>query len=148
MLQLDSRVGQPRRVVGEVALTQRGDIDNSRTVDKDAAIVCLAALAQLTRLEVFRMLVAHGREGLPAGQIARQLAVPRNTLSTHLAVLARAGLTRAQRRSRSIIYRVDLDSFRALAMFLLKDCCGGRPELCTPLVEELRDCCAKEAAHA
>jgi ArsR family transcriptional regulator len=94
------------------------------------------------------MLVAHGPEGLPAGQIARELEVPHNTLSTHLAVLTRAGLIRAQRRSRSIINRVDLDSFRALTMFLLKDCCGGRPELCTPLIEDLGPCCIEEAAHA
>ena len=69
----------------------------------------LAALAQSTRLDVFRMLVGHEPEGMPAGDIARELAIPHNTLSTHLAILSRAGLVRSQRRSRSIIYRADLD---------------------------------------
>jgi ArsR family transcriptional regulator, arsenate/arsenite/antimonite-responsive transcriptional repressor len=66
-----------------------------------------------------------------------------------LAALRRAEAPiRAQRRSRSIIYRVDLDRVRALTMFLLKDCCGGRPELCAPLIDDLGSCCSKEAAHA
>jgi DNA-binding transcriptional ArsR family regulator len=75
-------------------------------MDTEIAIGALAALAQSTRLDVFRMLVGHEPDGLPAGQIARELKVPHNTLSTHLAILTRAGLIRAQRK-RSIIYRVD-----------------------------------------
>jgi ArsR family transcriptional regulator len=129
-------------------LTSPENVDSSRRVDKEIAILGLAALAQSTRLDVFRMLVRHEPDGLPAGQIARELKVPHNTLSTHLAILTRAGLIRAQRRSRSIIYRVDLDRVRALTMFLLKDCCGGRPELCAPLIDDLGPCCIKEAAHA
>jgi DNA-binding transcriptional ArsR family regulator len=93
------------------------------------------------------MLVGHEPGGLPAGQIARELDIPHNTLSAHLAILARAGLIRSQRRSRSIIYRIDLDRVRALTTFLLKDCCGGHPELCTPLMKDLSPCCTKEAAH-
>ena len=79
--------------------------------------------------------------GLPAGEIANHLAIPANTLSSHLGVLTRAGLIRSERRSRSIIYRVDLDRLRDLVLFLLKDCCGGRADLCEPLLAELAPCC-------
>jgi ArsR family transcriptional regulator len=129
-------------------LTSSQDVDISRRMEKEPAILSLAALAQSTRLDVFRLLVAHEPDGLPAGEIARELAVPHNTMSTHLAILTRAGLIRSQRRSRSIIYRADLGHFRAVATFLLKDCCGGHPEVCTPLIEDLTSCCSKEAAHA
>lgn len=104
-------------------------------MEKEAAILSLAALAQSTRVDIFRMLVGHEPDGLPAGEVARELRVLHNTMSTDLAVLSRAGLIRSQRRSRSIVYRADLDAFRALAMFLLEDCCGGHPEVCAPLLE-------------
>jgi ArsR family transcriptional regulator, arsenate/arsenite/antimonite-responsive transcriptional repressor len=117
-------------------------------MDKEGTILALAALAQGTRLDVFRLLVRHEPDGLPAGEIARRLAVPHNTMSAHLAVLTRAGLVRSERHSRSTIYRTDLDRFRAVATFLLKDCCGGRPEVCRPLVADLIPCCLpKEDAH-
>jgi ArsR family transcriptional regulator len=115
---------------------------------KEDAILALAALAQGTRLDGFRLLVRHEPDGLPAGEVARCLAVPHNTMSAHLAVLTRAGLVRSERHSRSIIYRADLDRFRAVAIFLLKDCCDGRPEVCEPLVTDLAPCCLpKEDAH-
>ena len=110
-------------------------------MDKEPAILALAALAQGTRLDVFRLLVSCEPDGMPAGEIARQLVVPHNTMSTHLAVLTRAGLVRAERQSRSIIYRAELGQVRALVGFLLKDCCGGRPEVCAPLVAEFTPCC-------
>ncbi|HYF54797.1 MAG TPA: metalloregulator ArsR/SmtB family transcription factor [Salinarimonas sp.] len=103
-------------------------------MDIDDALLALAALAHGTRLEAFRALVAEEPGGLAAGEVARRLAVPHNTLSTHLAVLARAGLVRAERRSRSIIYRANPGRARALAAFLLQDCCGGQPEMCGPPV--------------
>jgi len=110
-------------------------------------ILALAALAQPTRLDVFRLLVKHEPEGLPAGEIARHLAVPHNTMSSHLGVLSRAGLIRSERRSRSIIYRADFARFREVATFLLQDCCGGHPEVCTPIFDALTPCCApKEKA--
>ena len=62
-------------------------------------------------------------------------------MSAHLAVLARSGLVRGERRSRSIVYRADLARVRALVTFLLKDCCEGRPELCAPLIDDLVPCC-------
>lgn len=110
-------------------------------METEQAIDCLAALAQATRLETFRLLVRREPEGVPAGELARLAGVPQNTLSTHLAILARAGLVRGERRSRSIIYRADLEGFRALARFLLQDCCDGRPEVCAPLIADLLSCC-------
>lgn len=110
-------------------------------MDKDSSIAVLAALAQGTRLDAFRLLVRHEPDGLAAGEIARALDVPQNTMSVHLATLARAGLIRAERRSRVINYRADLDQLKALTLFLVKDCCGGRAELCAPLIAELNPCC-------
>lgn len=117
-------------------------------MDDDAAILGLAALAQPTRLALFRLLVRQSPEGMPAGEIARQLAVPHNTLSAHVGVLARAGLVHGERRSRSIVYRADLDRLRALNLYLLRDCCGGRPDVCEPLIAELTPCCPPQEAEA
>ena len=111
-------------------------------MDREIAILALAALAQSTRLDAFRLLVGHEPDGLPAGEIARRLAVPHNTMSTHLAILARAGLVRPERQSRTITYRARLGQFRALAAYLLKDCCGGHPEVCASLIRDLAPCCA------
>jgi len=110
-------------------------------MDNDSAISALGALAQGTRLDAFRLLVRHEPEGLPAGEVAKAPDVPQNTMSAHLGILARAGLVRSERHSRSIVYRADLDGLRALTLFLVKDCCGGRAELCAPLVAELTPCC-------
>lgn len=112
------------------------------------ALLALAALSQATRLDVFRLLIEHEPEGLPAGEIARRLAVPANTMSAHLGVLTRAGLICAERRSRTIIYRAEFECLRHLVLFLLKDCCAGRPEVCGPLIAALAPCCpSKEPAH-
>jgi ArsR family transcriptional regulator, arsenate/arsenite/antimonite-responsive transcriptional repressor len=83
-------------------------------------------------------------------ELALLLGVPQNTLSSHLNILARAGLVRSERQSRSIIYRADLAQLRETMLFLVKDCCGGRPELCAPLVADLTPCCPpkKGKAHA
>jgi len=101
-------------------------------MESEQAILALAALAQTTRLAVFKLLVRHEPEGLAAGDIAKALAVPQNTMSAHLAVLARAGLVMSERRSRSIIYRANLEAFGSLTSFMVEDCCGGRTELCAP----------------
>nr|WP_041756863.1 metalloregulator ArsR/SmtB family transcription factor [Bradyrhizobium sp. ORS 278] len=110
-------------------------------MENEQAVLALAALAQPTRLQAFRTLVQHEPEGLPAGELARLLEVPQNTLSSHLAVLSRAGLVSSERHSRSIVYRADLAAFQEVALFLLRDCCGGRPEVCAPLIESLTPCC-------
>jgi ArsR family transcriptional regulator len=113
------------------------------------AVLFFSALAQPTRLMVFRLLIENEPEGLPAGEIARRMAVPHNTMSTHLAILTRAGLITAERQSRSIIYRARLDAVREVAGYLVRDCCGGRPEICAPLIAELSPCCppGKETVH-
>jgi ArsR family transcriptional regulator len=110
-------------------------------MDPENAILALAALAQPTRLDVFRLLVQHEPKGLAAGDIAKALAVPQNTMSSHLSILSRAGLVSARRFSRSIVYRADLTRLQAVVLFMLKDCCDGRPEICAPLVESLTPCC-------
>ena len=110
-------------------------------MENESAIAALGALAQGTRLNTFRLLVRHEPAWMAAGEIARQLDVPQNTMSAHLGILARAGFVRSERHSRSIIYRADLDSLRALTLFLLKDCCAGNAELCAPLIGELAPCC-------
>jgi ArsR family transcriptional regulator, arsenate/arsenite/antimonite-responsive transcriptional repressor len=120
-------------------------------MESENAILALAALAQPTRLDVFRLLVKREPEGLPAGDIAKALAVRQNTMSSHLSILSRAGLVSAQRFSRSIVYRADLTRFQAVVLFMLKDCCDGRPEICAPLIEDLTPCCLplkKTRAHA
>lgn len=117
-------------------------------MDTIDVIATLAALAQPTRLETFRLLVSREPEGIPAGELARLMAVPQNTMSTHLAILARAGLIDGERQSRSIIYRADLARLRDVVLFLLKDCCGGRPDLCAPVINDLMPCCPpKVSAH-
>lgn len=120
-----------------------------------AALEAFGALSQETRLAAFRLLVEAGAEGLPAGDIARQLGVPHNTLSTHLGILARAGLVTARRESRLVIYAADFAGMRGLIGFLLQDCCRGRPDLCAPLLEAVvtpAACCpspsARESHHA
>jgi DNA-binding transcriptional ArsR family regulator len=104
---------------------------------QELAIDAFSALAQPTRLEAFRLLVKQEPDGLPAGEIARRLDIPHNTMSTHLAILTRAGLISVERHSRSMIYRVELKTVRKLVLFLLKDCCNGQPELCAPLIEDI-----------
>ena len=95
----------------------------------------LSALAQDGRLQVFRLLVQAGTEGLAAGEIARKLDVPANTLSAQLLVLANAQLVRSRREGRSIIYAADYARMGELLAYLMEDCCQGRPEVCAPLAE-------------
>lgn len=110
-------------------------------MDIDSASKALASLSHATRLEAFRLLVRHEPDGLPAGDMHGALGVPQSTMSAHLSVLERAGLVQTERRSRQIIYRANLDGLRALTLFLVKDCCQGRAELCEPLIAELLPCC-------
>jgi ArsR family transcriptional regulator len=120
-------------------------------MESDDAILALAALAQPTRLEVFRLLVKHEPEGLAAGDVARALAVPQNTMSAHLSILSRAGLVTAQRFGRSIVYRADLERLQSVMLYMLEDCCGGRPEICAPVIKSLTGCQppdGKKRAHA
>jgi DNA-binding transcriptional ArsR family regulator len=88
------------------------------------ALAALGALAQESRLAVFRMLVATGPEGLPAGEIASRSGIPAPTLSFHLAQLRAAGLVRHRRESRSLIYAAEYETMNALVAYLLENCCG------------------------
>jgi DNA-binding transcriptional ArsR family regulator len=78
---------------------------------------------------------------MAAGDIARKLDTAPNTLSAQLLILSNAGLVRARRQGRSIIYAVDIEAMSALLLFLTKDCCGGRPEICAPLAPTVNACC-------
>ena len=99
-------------------------------MDAPHALAALAALGQPTRLSIFRVLVRNEPEGLSAGALAEAVGCPHNTFSTHVAILARAGLVRGTREGRSITYRANAAGTRALIAFLVTDCCDGRPEMC------------------
>ena len=106
------------------------------------ALSALAALGQPSRLAIFRLLMRHEPAGLPAGTIAETIGCPHNTLSTHLGILARAGLVRGARDGRSIVYRADVEGMRALLTYMVHDCCSGHPELCGLAPKPAADCCA------
>jgi DNA-binding transcriptional ArsR family regulator len=95
-----------------------------------SAIEALGALAQESRLAIFRLLVREGPDGLSAGVIAGRLGVPAPTLSFHLAYLKRAGLIDQTREGRTLLYTANARGMRSLLAYLTEDCCGGRPEIC------------------
>ena len=97
------------------------------------AVTSLSALAHSGRLSVFRLLVQAGREGVAAGEIARHLDVPPNTLSSNLNILSHADLIESRRDGRSIIYTARYANMTELLEFLMQDCCDGSPEICAPL---------------
>lgn len=104
-------------------------------MDINSATTALAALAQPTRLETFRLLVRAGPDGMAAGEIARRLDIPANTLSTHLAVLGHADLVSRRRTGRSVIYCARYPAMRELLDYLQEDCCKGLP-VATPSPEQ------------
>lgn len=105
-------------------------------MDKPQAITALSALAQETRLDIFRYLIEAGSQGVPAGQIGEHLDVPWATLSFHLKTLQHAGLLERKRESRSIIYSVNFTTMEALMGYLTENCCRGHPETCGLAVRE------------
>lgn len=106
----------------------------------DQALAALAALSHPTRLLTFRLLVRHEPDGRSTGELVEATGLTQSTFSTHLAVLAKAGLVRAEKRGRHFIQRADLDTLRALMVFLAMDCCQGSAELCAPLLADLACC--------
>jgi len=109
-------------------------------MDKSDALSAFAALGQSARLDVFRLLVKTGSEGMLAGEISDVLDVRQNTMSANLSILAQSGLIRSERQGRSIRYYVDMDGMSGLLAFLMEDCCGGRSELCQPVIDEIACC--------
>ena len=112
-------------------------------MDTTAAVSALAALAQETRLSIFRMLVQAGPEGAPAGRIGEKLEVPPATLSFHLKELSRAGLVSSLQQGRFVYYSADFERMAALMSFLTQNCCKGMPQECLTVLETaLGRCCA------
>lgn len=103
----------------------------------DSALPALAALSHPTRLDAFRLLVRHEPDGLSTGELVDASELTQSTFSTHLAVLAKAGLVKSEKQGRQQIQRADIGTLRDLMLFLAKDCCQGRAELCEPLLAEL-----------
>lgn len=117
-------------------------------MDINSAIKAFGALSQETRLAAFRLLVRSGSDGMAAGDIARALDIPHNTMSSHLATLVNAGLVTSQREGRSIIYSIEFGGTRALLAFLMEDCCQGRPEVCAPVLDSvLPGCCIPTSSN-
>ena len=111
-------------------LDTRQHFYDSRNMEMTDAVEALAALAQETRLKVYRLLVEAGPEGLSAGRISDELSLPPATLSFHLAHLSRAGLAHSRQDGRFIIYSADFENMNALVGYLTENCCGGRS--CAP----------------
>jgi len=109
-------------------------------METDDALAILAALAHPARLETFRLLVRHEPSGLSTGALVEASGLTQSTFSTQLAVMAKAGLVTAHKQGRHQIQRVNMDAVRGLMLFLAKDCCEGRAELCEPLLADLACC--------
>ncbi|KKW91627.1 MULTISPECIES: ArsR/SmtB family transcription factor [Sphingobium] len=106
----------------------------------DTALTVLAALSHPTRLATYRLLIQCEPEGLSTGQLVEASDLSQSTFSTQLAVMAKAGLVVSEKRGRQQIQRANIDTLRELMLFLAKDCCQGRAELCEPLLAELTCC--------
>jgi DNA-binding transcriptional ArsR family regulator len=116
-------------------------------MEKISAVAALAALAQENRLAVFRLLVAAGPDGMPAGAVAEALGLAPNTLTFHFDRLRQAGLVAVRRDGRSMIYSACFETMNALLAYLTENCCQGHPETCSPASEKtsrMRNACRKE----
>jgi DNA-binding transcriptional ArsR family regulator len=123
-------------LMGDANLTQLLHFYYSRNVEMIQAVHALSALAQETRLGIYRLLVEAGAEGMPAGRIGEEMKLPPATLSFHLAHLARAGLARSRPQGRFVIYSADYQSMNALVGYLTENCCGG--QACAPSAKPAR----------
>jgi DNA-binding transcriptional ArsR family regulator len=106
-------------------------------MDVIEALEALSALANETRLWVFRLLVQAGADGMTAGEIADNLSCRQNTMSSHLKFLLQAGLVSSHREGRHVRFRADYDTIKSLILFLMEDCCQGKAEVCRPVAESL-----------
>ena len=109
-------------------------------MDTSEALSVLSALGHPTRLDAFRLLIRHEPDGLSTGDLVDASGLTQSTFSTHLAVMVKAGLVLSEKRGRQQIQRANLDALRGLMVYLAKDCCQGRAELCEPLLAELICC--------
>ena len=115
-----------------VAVDSVCQFDDIGDMEKSNAIAALAALAQDTRLDVFRLLVQAGPDGLAAGRIGDVLGLPSATLSFHLNQLRQAGMVSFRREGRSLIYAAEYATMNALLSYLTENCCGGTDAACAP----------------
>lgn len=115
-------------------------------MDTKTIVAALAALAQETRLAVFRLLVQVGPQGLAASKIAEQLAIPPSSLSFHLKELSHAGLVTSRQEGRYIVYSADFTTMNKVMAYLTANCCGGNP--CTPVSACSTDCAAEAEARS
>lgn len=104
----------------------------------DDAVESLDALANATRLSVFRLLVEAGPDGLSAGDIAERMGALQNTMSSHLGKLQRAKIITSQRDGRHVIYRADFEALGGLIVYLMKDCCGASAQVCDPIAASIK----------
>jgi DNA-binding transcriptional ArsR family regulator len=106
-------------------------------MDMDRTVIALSALAQETRLRVFRLLVEFSPHGLPATEIAERLGVAKNLMSAHLTTLSQAGLTTTRREGRHVYHALDIEATRDLIGTLVRDCCQGQAETCSLLLDQI-----------
>src|ERR1700739_4881772 len=130
-------IGAMRKTMLAVA-SHATQVNSGQALSEMHAISALAALAQPTRLAIFRLLIKHEPVGISAGVIAETIGAPHNTLSSHLAILVRAGMLRSSREGRTIVYRSDVEGVRSVIAFLVDDCCDGHPELCNLVAADAR----------
>jgi DNA-binding transcriptional ArsR family regulator len=116
---------------------------HSGTMDSVHAVRALSALAQISRLHVFRFLVERGPLGANPGEIAEQIGLAPNTLSFHLKELSHAGLVQADKMGRFLRYRADMGAMDAVVDYLTENCCAGNPALCTPAKKTVTKTAAK-----
>jgi DNA-binding transcriptional ArsR family regulator len=140
------RPGIPERNGMPAVVGHAGPVSTG-TLSAAHALAALAALGQPTRLDIFRLLIREP-DGLPAGTLAEAIGCPQNTLSSHLGILARAGLVRGTRAGRTITYRADIAGMRDLIGFLASDCCDGHPDLCALPAPRRRQYCSGAAKSA
>ena len=109
-------------------------------MDMNKSLSAFAALSNAGRLDAFRLLIQAGEEGLSSGEIGTRLEAKQNTTSTNLSILQAAGLISSTREGRSVRYRADMEGVRGLLEFLMEDCCGGNPDICRPVLDEVVCC--------
>ena len=109
-------------------------------MDINEALTAFSALSNKPRLDAFRLLIKAGVAGMSSGQIGERLGAKQNSTSTNLSILEASGLISSTRQGRSVIYSANMDGIRGLLGFLMEDCCGGHPDICQPVLNEIACC--------